>query len=87
MSRPTTAGLVPWVLAAPATFLLMVAFAGPMILLVRVSLYESPVDGTGFYRPGTWSVGAYTEQYGRPFGRHVVVVHDRPGNHRCRLVC
>ncbi len=63
---------VPWLLSAPAAALLLVLFVGPLLLLVRVSLYESADGGTGFYRPGTWSAGAYVELLGERFGRGVI---------------
>ena len=62
---------VPWLLAAPAVVLLLMLFAGPLLLLLRVSLFESS-GGTGFYRPGTWSVRAYSELLGERFGRGIV---------------
>jgi ABC-type spermidine/putrescine transport system permease subunit I len=66
-SRP----LVPWLFAAPAVILLVTLFLVPLVLLVRVSLFESG-GGDGFYRPGTWSVRAYAELLGERFGRGLV---------------
>jgi ABC-type spermidine/putrescine transport system permease subunit I len=63
--------LVPWLLAAPAVVLLVVFFLGPLILLVRVSLFES-ASGEGLYRPDSWSVQAYAELLGERFGRGIV---------------
>jgi ABC-type sugar transport system permease subunit len=63
--------LVPWLLAAPAVLLLLVFFLGPLLLLVRVSVYESG-GGAGFYRPGTWTAAASTELLGERFGRGVI---------------
>jgi ABC-type spermidine/putrescine transport system permease subunit I len=66
-SRP----VVPWLLATPALLLLLVFFLGPLLLLVRVSLYESG-GGAGFYRPATWTTNAYAELLGERFGRGVI---------------
>jgi ABC-type spermidine/putrescine transport system permease subunit I len=51
--------------------LLVGFFLGPLLLLVRVSLYESG-GGAGFYRPDTWSAAAYSELLGESFGRGVI---------------
>ena len=61
----------PWLLATPAVALLVAFFLIPLGLLVRVSFFES-ASGTGFYRPGTWSVRAYTDLLGARFGRGIV---------------
>jgi len=50
--------LAPYMLAAPATLLLVLLLAAPLLLLVRLSLYE-PAAGQGFYRPGTWTFQNY----------------------------
>lgn len=65
--------LVPWLLAVPALTLLLALFVCPLLLLVRVSLYEGAEGGTGFYRPDTWSVRAYTDLLGERFGRRFTV--------------
>ena len=62
----------PWLLAAPALGLLLAFFALPLLLLVRVSLLESPESGVGFYRPGTWTSRAYAELLGERFGRNII---------------
>jgi ABC-type spermidine/putrescine transport system permease subunit I len=49
-----------YLLAAPALSMLLIFVAGPLGLLLRVSLYE-PAAGRGFYQPGTWSARAYRE--------------------------
>jgi ABC-type spermidine/putrescine transport system permease subunit I len=67
----TPARLAPWLLAAPAVALLAACFLGPLVLLVRVSLFES-AGGADFYRPGTWSARAYAELLGGAFGRGVI---------------
>jgi ABC-type spermidine/putrescine transport system permease subunit I len=67
-----TTSVVPWLLSAPAVAVLLVLFVGPLLLLSRVSLYESSAGGTGFYRAGTWSVEAYAELLGEPFGRGII---------------
>ncbi len=64
---PTTAGprdrLLRRLLAWPALAFVALFFVVPMLLLVRVSLYEgggrSGFGIGGLYRPGTWSVDAY----------------------------
>ncbi|MDB5312729.1 MAG: potB [Gemmataceae bacterium] len=61
---------MPWLLAAPAVVLLAGFFLGPLLLLLRVSLYEG--SGSGFYRPGTWSADAYAELVGERFGRGII---------------
>jgi ABC-type spermidine/putrescine transport system permease subunit I len=60
----------PWFLAAPAVALLLVGFLGPLLVLVRVSLYE-PGSGGRFFT-GTWSAAAYAELLGERFGRGVI---------------
>jgi ABC-type spermidine/putrescine transport system permease subunit I len=40
--------------------LLGVFLAGPLLLLLRVSLFV-PATGRGFYQPGTWTAGNYTD--------------------------
>jgi len=59
-------------LALPAMALLALFFAGPLLLLVRVSLYE-PVrsGGAGFYQPGTWTLENYLRFGGEPYFRQV----------------
>jgi ABC-type spermidine/putrescine transport system permease subunit I len=55
----------PWLCAGPAVAMLLALFALPMLLLLRVSLFEGGgqsgfgVGAGGFYRPGTWSLQAY----------------------------
>jgi ABC-type spermidine/putrescine transport system permease subunit I len=71
MMPPRASPLVPWLLAAPAVVLLVCFFLGPLVLLVRVSLFESAVP-EGLYRPGTWSVRAYAELLGGRFGRGII---------------
>jgi ABC-type spermidine/putrescine transport system permease subunit I len=50
----------PYLLSAAAGVLLVGFLAGPLALLLRVSLYE-PARGRGFYEPGTWSASSYRE--------------------------
>ncbi|MBX9624987.1 MAG: ABC transporter permease [Gemmataceae bacterium] len=45
----------PYLLASPAGLLVAGLLLGPLVLLVRVSLYE-PADGRGFFTPGTWTL-------------------------------
>jgi ABC-type spermidine/putrescine transport system permease subunit I len=52
--------LVVALLCAPAVLFLGVFFAGPLVLLLRVSLF-APAAGRGFYQPGTWAPGNYAE--------------------------
>jgi ABC-type spermidine/putrescine transport system permease subunit I len=53
----------PLLLAGPALVLLCALLAGPLLLLVRVSLYE-PAKGRGFYTPGTWTAANFTQLLG-----------------------
>jgi ABC-type spermidine/putrescine transport system permease subunit I len=71
MNAAHSRSLTPWLLAAPAVGLLVVLFLIPLVILVRVSLFESS-GGDGFYRPGTWSVRAYADLLGERFGRGLV---------------
>jgi ABC-type spermidine/putrescine transport system permease subunit I len=50
--------VVPYLLSAPATALLLGLLACPLLLLARVSLYEPP-RGRGFFTPGTWTAANY----------------------------
>lgn len=72
MNPRRASSVAPWLLAAPATALLVALFAVPLLLLVRVSLYESADGGAGFYRPHTWSGHAYAELLGERFGRGII---------------
>jgi ABC-type spermidine/putrescine transport system permease subunit I len=60
----------PFLLAAPAAVLLLVFLAGPVLLLVRVSLCEPPV-GEGFYQPGTWTLAVYGDLLQERYSRDV----------------
>ena len=64
--------LLPWLFATPAIGLLLAFFLVPLFLLLRVSFYESPENGAGFYRPDTWSTHAYVELLGERFGRGII---------------
>jgi ABC-type spermidine/putrescine transport system permease subunit I len=58
--------LTPYLLSAPAAALLLGLLAGPLLLLVRVSLYE-PAQGHGFFIPETWvltNFASVTDGYG-----------------------
>ncbi len=72
MSPYRASAVVPWLLAAPAAALFLLFFLGPLLLLLRVSFFESADGGTGFYRPETWSSHAYGELLGERFGRGIV---------------
>jgi ABC-type spermidine/putrescine transport system permease subunit I len=48
----------PYVLSAPAAFLLLGLLLGPLVLVARVSLYEPP-HGRGFFTPGTWTAANF----------------------------
>jgi ABC-type spermidine/putrescine transport system permease subunit I len=63
-------GARPYLLAMPALTMLVLFLAGPLGLLVRVSLYE-PASGRGFYRPGTWSWASYQELLADPSFREM----------------
>jgi len=54
-------------------FLLLALFVTSLLLLVRVSLFESAPNGGGFYQPETWSAHGYAELVGEPFGRGVIL--------------
>jgi ABC-type spermidine/putrescine transport system permease subunit I len=64
--NPSQRGWRPYLLASPALVLLLVFFLAPMLLLVRASLDKGGgtsgfgIGGTGFYRPGTWTLHTYT---------------------------
>lgn len=47
-------------LATPAALLVAGFFLAPMVMLGRVSLFES-AGRAGFYRPGTWTGAAYAD--------------------------
>jgi ABC-type spermidine/putrescine transport system permease subunit I len=55
----------PYLLAGPALAILGFFFLAPLLLLIRVSLFEGGgrsgfgIGGGGFYQPGTWSIQAY----------------------------
>jgi ABC-type spermidine/putrescine transport system permease subunit I len=71
MSLRTPSAVTPWLLAAPAVVLLVAGFLGPLLLLGRMSLYQSHESGR-LYEPGTWSVAAYHQLLGERFGRGVI---------------
>jgi hypothetical protein len=50
--------LRPYLLSAPAAALLVGLLLGPLVLLLRVSLYE-PATGRGFFTPGTWTLANF----------------------------
>jgi ABC-type spermidine/putrescine transport system permease subunit I len=56
----------PYLLSAPAAALLVGLLLGPLVLLLRVSLYE-PAMSRGFFTPGTWTLAnfaAVLDRYG-----------------------
>jgi ABC-type spermidine/putrescine transport system permease subunit I len=59
-------------LVAPAAALLAVFFVGPVVLLMRVSLYAASA-GRGFYQPGTWAPGNYADLLADSYFREVLV--------------
>jgi ABC-type spermidine/putrescine transport system permease subunit I len=63
----------PWHLAliAPAVLLLAVFLAGPLLLLLRVSLFV-PAGSRGFYQPGTWTAGNFADLLGDRYFREVL---------------
>ncbi len=63
--------LTPWLLSAPALGLFLSFFLVPLVLLLRVSFYESAA-GEGLYRPDTWSARAYSDLLGERFGRGII---------------
>lgn len=63
MTDPTHLRRSSWA-AAPALLLIALFFAGPLALLVRVSLYEGTGQsgygiGRSLYTPGTWTLSSY----------------------------
>jgi ABC-type spermidine/putrescine transport system permease subunit I len=64
-------GFMPLLLVAPSFLLLALFFAGPLVLLARVSLF-APAAGRGFYQPGTWTAGNYAALAGDPYFRQVL---------------
>jgi ABC-type spermidine/putrescine transport system permease subunit I len=74
MTSPARLGdrLRPLLLAAPALALLLVFFLVPLLLLLRVSLYEPPQGGR-FYRPGTWTLHGYLWAAADTYTRDVLV--------------
>jgi ABC-type spermidine/putrescine transport system permease subunit I len=62
---------IPLLLATPALVLLLVGLAGPLLLLLRVSLYE-PAHGRGFYVPATWTLHNYDELLGDNHFRNIL---------------
>jgi ABC-type spermidine/putrescine transport system permease subunit I len=62
----------PWplLLVAPAGVLLALFLAGPLLLLVRVSLF-APATGRGFYQPDTWTAENYRALARDPYFREV----------------
>lgn len=65
----------PLLLALPALVLLAVFFVGPILYLIRLSLYEGGgssgfgIGSGGFYKPNTWTLASYvtllTDKYFR----------------------
>lgn len=51
-----------WLLPAPAILLILATVLVPLVLLVRVSLYE-PARGRGFFAPGTITVQNYADAF------------------------
>jgi len=77
-SSAKSAAWAPVLCATPAVLLLLTLFLLPMLLLLRVSLYEGGgqsgfgVGAGGFYRPGTWSLQAYGTLLGDFYFRDVL---------------
>jgi len=69
-------GWQPWLLSAPAVLLLLAFFLVPLLLLLRVSLYEgggrSGFGIGGFYQPGTWTMQTYTTLLDETYFREVL---------------
>jgi ABC-type spermidine/putrescine transport system permease subunit I len=70
-ARAWSRRLGPLLPAAPAALLLLVFFAGPAVLLVRVSLCEE-ANGRGFYREGTWTLAGYRDLAADRYPREVL---------------
>ena len=71
--------LTPYLLAYPAFLLLLLFFVAPLLLLVRVSLYEGGgrsgfgIGGGGFYQPGTWTLQTYATLLGETYFREITI--------------
>jgi ABC-type spermidine/putrescine transport system permease subunit I len=67
----------PYLLAAPAFLLLVLFFLGPLVLLVRVSLYAGGgrsgfgIGSGGTYQPGTWTLQTYSTLLGETYFRQI----------------
>jgi len=73
MSAPNRSGrLAVFLLMAPAATLLAVFFVGPLVLLLRVSLYAPPA-GRGFYQSGTWAPGNYADLLADSYFRELLL--------------
>jgi ABC-type spermidine/putrescine transport system permease subunit I len=72
-------GWRPLLLSMPALMLLLSFLLVPLLLLVRVSLYEGSgrsgfgIGGGGFYRAGTWTLQNYATLLGETYFRQVLV--------------
>jgi len=70
--------LAPLLCAGPAILMLLVLFVLPMLLLLRVSLFEGGgqsgfgLGAGGFYRPDTWTLQAYGTLLGDFYFRDVL---------------
>src|SRR5262245_61529043 len=66
----------PYLLSAPAMLLLLGFFLVPLVLLLRVSLYEgggrSGFGIGGFYKTGTWTFETYRTLLGESYFRQVL---------------
>jgi ABC-type spermidine/putrescine transport system permease subunit I len=71
MSAPEKRRIRHLLLIAPAVLLLVVFFAGPLLLLFRVSLF-APAGSRGFYQPGTWTAGNYAALFTDSYFREVL---------------
>ena len=49
----------PYLLAGPAATLLIGLLVCPLLLVIRVSLYQ-PANGRGFFMPGTWTLANHS---------------------------
>ncbi|HMF13594.1 MAG TPA: ABC transporter permease [Gemmataceae bacterium] len=59
-------------LTAPAALLLGIFCLGPLVLLLRVSLF-APAAGRGFYQPSTWAPGNYSDLVNDGYFRDVLL--------------
>jgi ABC-type spermidine/putrescine transport system permease subunit I len=80
-----------WLLSLPGLAFLLVFFALPLLVLLRVSVFEGGgrsgfgIGGGGFYKPGTWSLEAYRGLFADAYFSDVLRFTIRFGLHAALL--